>query len=103
MNNNIYLTITHLYGFDNIKRIKPNDTLKLIKQHDNPYDDEAILAFNLECYKCGYVANSIHTVYRGTYSAGRLYDKMAEETLCRVLFVSQENLICELIESEKEK
>ena len=36
--------------------------------------------------KIGYVANSTKTVVRGTFSAGRIYDKMAYRHTVEVMF-----------------
>jgi len=47
--------------------------------------------------RIGYVANSIRTVARGTWSAGRAYDKIGEEGQCKVLFVMEECAIAEVI------
>ena len=49
-------------------------------------------------YKCGYVANSVHSVARGTYSAGRVYDQIKDEARCAVRFILAEEgcLIAEL-------
>ena len=92
----IYVTINHLDVFDSMYRFKPGDVLTIRKDHDNPYDDEAIVAYGKHGNKCSYVANSVCTVARGTYSAGRAYDKIPEEVNCAVCFVTEENLICVL-------
>ena len=64
-------------------------TLTLKKDYENPYDDEAIAAYK-NGSKVGYVANSVSTVCRGTYSAGRLYDRFDNEICCVIKFVSTE-------------
>lgn len=98
---NIYITINHLDDFNSNYSFKPGDVLILKKDLDNCYDDEAIAAYNKHGYKCGYVANSVSTVFRGTYSAGRAYDKVANEFNGTVKFVNEEYLIVELlVESE---
>ena len=61
----------------------------LKKDYENPYDDEAIAAYR-NGSKVGYVANSVSTVCRGTYSAGRIYDRFDKEAECVVRFVSVE-------------
>ena len=35
----------------------------------------------------GYIANSTFTVAKGTYSAGRLYDKIGNEAKARILVI----------------
>ena len=85
------------------------DMFALEKDKNNAYDDEAIRAVQLggededgccvgildgcECY----VANSVNTVARGTYSAGRLYDKFEDELKVKVMFVVRGVAICEVI------
>lgn len=69
-------------------------TLK--KDPDNCYDDEAIVACDKHGCKCGYVANSVSTVARGTYSAGRVYDRIPDEEKCIIRFITEECLIGEI-------
>jgi hypothetical protein len=64
--------------------------LLLKKEHDNTYDDEAIAVYTKLGNKIGYVANSVHSVCRGTDSAGRIYDKFEEEIECTVRFIAEE-------------
>lgn len=45
------------------------------------------------------MANSVNTVVRGTYSAGRLYDKIDDEAYCRILFITKNEAIGEVIEN----
>ena len=99
-NKTIYITVNHLDDFNTTYTFKPNDILKLKKDHNNCYDDEAITAYSKHNYKCGYVANSVCTVARGTYSAGRLFDKFEEEISCIVRFVAENFMICELMDGD---
>ncbi len=46
--------------------------------------------------KLGYVANSFHTVAGGTFSAGRLYDKVGDAFFARVMFTTQTKIICKV-------
>lgn len=78
MNNKIFITINHLDDFNGLSNIKVNDNITLIKDLDNPYDDEAIAVFDHNNIKVGYVANSVYSVIRGTYSSGRIYDKVKD-------------------------
>ena len=101
----IFITINHLDDFDSTEFLRVGQELHLKKDHNNPYDDEAILVFNSMGRKIGYVANSVSTVCRGTYSAGRLYDKFAEETDAMVRFVAGEDdfVIAEVVPLVQEK
>ena len=102
---NIFITINHLDDFDATEFLRVGQKLHLEKDHNNPYDDEAILVFTSMGRKIGYVANSVSTVCRGTYSAGRLYDKFAEETDAVVWFVAGEDdfVIAEVVPLVQEK
>ncbi len=91
----VYITINHLNLFDSVSFLKPGDRLVLRKDRNNIYDDEAIAAYR-DKTKCGYVANSVHSVVRGTYSAGRVYDQIKDDAECIIRFMNQEMLICEI-------
>jgi len=45
----------------------------------------------------GYVANSIHTVAKGTYSAGRLYDKFDRIAYAKIWFITEKVAIAEFL------
>ena len=92
-NKQIYITINHLDDYNGLSNIKVGDTLTLIKDLDSPYDDEAIAVYNKNEVKIGYVANSVDTVARGTYSAGRVYDQIIGNDECRVCFIINETII----------
>ena len=86
----VYITLNHLDDFmDYPSFITVGQELKLEKQKGNAYDDEAIVA-SAGDYKCAYVANSVHSVVRGTFSAGRVYDLIEDEARCVVRFVLME-------------
>ena len=102
-NDKIYITVNHLDDFNTTYMFRIGDILTLKKDHDNCYDDEAIIAYNKHKAKCGYVANSVYSVSRGTYSAGRIYDKIPEEYNCIVRFICEDHLIAELTEEKKEE
>lgn len=92
----IYVTINHLDDFNSEYMFKPGDELLLAKDGCNYYDDEAIAAYTKHGAKCGYVANSVCTVARGTFSAGRVYDIITDEQACTVCFITEECLIAKL-------
>ena len=94
MDKDIFITINHLDDFNGLSNIKVGDTLTLKKDLDNPYDDEAIEAYDSDYTKVGYVANSSRTVARGTYSAGRIYDQIIDGNECVVCFILHDTLIC---------
>ena len=89
----IYITINHLEDYNAEYTLRPGNTVILRKDPENPYDDEAIAVYNARNCKTGYVANSAATVCRGTYSAGRLYDKIGSEAECIICFGREDFLI----------
>ena len=98
MENTIYATVSHLDDFGCTYCFRPGQTLVLKKDPDNPYDDEAILVYDRKGNKCGYVANSVSSVARGTYSAGRLCEKILEEQQAVIRFILDDVLIIQLID-----
>ena len=97
MSEKMFITIDHTEDFGGTTHLRAGDKLTLRKDHDNIYDDEAIAAFGRHETKCGYVANSVGTVARGTLSAGRLYDRIEEEGTCEVRFILEDCIIAEMI------
>ncbi|MBQ6477857.1 MAG: DNA-binding protein [Erysipelotrichaceae bacterium] len=94
---NIFITISHLDDFNSAAFLKPGDLLTLKKDRNNLYDDEAIVVLK-DQMKCGYVANSVYSVMRGTCSAGRVYDQIKDDALCIIRFMNQELLIAQIAE-----
>ena len=90
---NIYITINHLNDYYGLSNIRVGDTLTLIKDPDNSYDDEAIAVYNADNIKIGYVANSVETVARGTFSAGRIYDHIEDNKSCIVRFLLNDAIL----------
>ena len=93
-----YITIDHLddYSPMGYTRFRTGQQLKLQKEKDNCYDDEAIAVFDDNGSKAGYVANSVSTVARGTFSAGRIYDRLEDDDSCVVRFITEDVLIAEI-------
>ena len=54
---------------------------------------KAICAFLPFIDKIGYVANSTNTVYQGTVSAGRIYDKIDDYAYARTMFITHSSVI----------
>ena len=94
--NQKFITINHLDLFESTEFIRPGDQITLKKDLNNPYDDEAIVVKSASGVKIGYVANSVCTVARGTYSAGRIYDQIGEEAEGKICFVLEEAEIASL-------
>ena len=102
----IYFTINGVNMFNGIKPFKIGSIVKLVKEPENDYDSEAIRVELRYAGPSGYVANSVKTVAKGTYSGGRLYDKILDTDYGRIIFILNDSLIAEVLtkdELEKEK
>ena len=100
MEKTYFVTITGLNHYYGKKPFEIGRIIKLIKEPDNEYDKEAIFAFLHYIDKIGYVANSTNTVYDGTISAGRLYDKIEDYAYGRVMFVTHSSAIVLVLDKE---
>ena len=96
----IYFTITGTNHYKGKSFFEKDMIVKLIKEPDNEYDREAIRAEVAGLGKVGYVANSPYTVLGESYSAGRLYDKIGDESAGTVLYVLENGVLCMLDEVE---
>ena len=101
MEKSIYITITGGNNYFGKVPFKPGRIFKLEKEPDNHYDDEAIKVSHPFIGTVGYVANSIHTVYEGTYSAGRLYDKFDSEAYAEVMFITHSSVIARVLADDE--
>ena len=100
MEKTYFITITGLNHYYGQKPFEIGRVIKLIKEPDNEYDKEAIVAFLPFIDKIGYVANSTNTVYNGTISAGRLYDKIEEYAYAKVMFVTHSSVIAIVLDKD---
>lgn len=100
MENTYFVTITGLNHYYGKKPFEIGRIIKLIKEPDNEYDKEAIVAFLPFIDIIGYVANSTNTVYDGTVSAGRLYDKIEDYAYGKVMFVTHSSAIVLVLDKE---
>lgn len=83
------------------KPFKPGKLIMLTKDKENEADNEAIKVSIPGIDIIGYVANSVTTVYSGTLSAGRLYDKFDEVTYAVVAFVTRAGVIAGILEKDE--
>lgn len=100
MENTYFVTITGLNHYYGKKPFEIGRIIRLIKEPDNEYDNEAIAATLTFIDKIGYVANSTNTVYDGTISAGRLYDKIEDYAYGKVMFVTHSSAIVLVLDKE---
>ena len=98
----MYVTLTgtnHYFGSD---FLEPGMKVKLVKDLDNEYDNEAIMVKMKGLGKIGYVANSTYTVLGDSMSAGRIYDKFDEKIKAKVELVTEKGVILKISIKEKE-
>lgn len=94
---NIFITITGISHYYGKKPFEIGRVIKLIKEPDNPYDNEAVGVYLPFIDKIGNVANSVNTVYGGTHSAGRIWDKFNDSTFAKVMFTTHSSVIALLL------
>jgi hypothetical protein len=93
-----YITIVGVDMCFGKEIFKVGQILTLRKDFDNRYDDEAIEAvLDSVGGRVGYVANSCHTVARGTKSSGRIYDTFNDICSAKVAFIAGNSVIAELV------
>ena len=90
---NLFITITGQNSFLGLKPYKVGRIVKLIKEPENEHDEDSIRVELPFIDTIGYVANSTNTVYKGTHSAGRLYDKIGDEAFAQIMFVTHSSAI----------
>lgn len=70
------ITITGISYFIDSTDLEAHQKIILKKEPSNKYDKEAIGVYLNDTMQIGYVANSIRTVAKGTYSAGGYMTKL---------------------------
>ena len=99
--NELYITITGLNFYYDMKPFKIGSLLTLKKEPDNIHDDEAIEVLAPLLGRVGYVANSPRTTAGGTMSAGRIYDELPGECAAVVRFMTQTKVIARVLPDKK--
>ena len=97
---NLFITVLK-FGGHGQKPFKIDSILKLTKEPDNHYDEEAIACEMRYFGHVGYVANSTQTVAKGTMSAGRIYDKIEDEYFAQVKFITKDCIIAKILNTEE--
>lgn len=100
---NIFITITGQNQYLGLKPFKVGRVVKLVKERDNEFDEDAIRAELPFIDTVGYVANSTNTVYKGTFSAGRLYDKIGEEAFAQIMFITHSAAIALILPPDEDE
>ncbi len=90
---NMFITITGQNNYLGMKPFKVGRIVKIVKEPENQYDEDAIRVELPFIDTIGYVANSVNTVFAGTYSAGRLYEKIGDYAYAEVMFITHSSVI----------
>ena len=98
---NTFITITGIKCYYGFKPFRVGQIFKIHKDENNEYDCEAISAELPMIGTIGYVANSPSTVYGGTVSAGRLYDKIGDFAYARTMFITRSSIIAAVVSPEE--
>lgn len=101
MKTRTFITIPIRNEYYGRKPFKLGKLLTLTKEPDNIHDNEAIKVSVPGIDTVGYVANSSNTVYNGTISAGRLYDRFDDYIYAAVAFVTKSSVIASIIEKDE--
>lgn len=91
-----HTTITGLSHYFGDEFFEPGMKVRLTKEPDNDYNKEAIMVEIDGLGKVGYVANNPRTVLGESFSAGRLYDCIADTTAGEVLYKLPGGILCTL-------
>ena len=83
-NNKIYFTLVGEHLFYGHSILEKGMELTLVKNPNNEYDPETIEIKVAGLGQIGYVANSVTTRKGVSYSAGRLVDKIENNTCSRI-------------------
>ena len=97
----MYVTLNGFSMFHGMKPFKIGAIIKLTKDTENTYDQEAIACDMRYFGKIGYVANSVQTVVKGCVSAGRLYDKISDVYFAKIKFVKGTTAIAKVLSFEE--
>lgn len=97
----IYFTIAGTNHYNGSDFMKKGMRVELTKEPDNPHDAEAIMVSVEAIGKCGYVANSPHTVLGESKSAGRIYERVGKKSYGEVVCILPGGVLCELKKKKK--
>ena len=97
----LYITVIAFEDMHGAKPRKLEGIIKLVKEPDNKYDAEAISCEMRHFGKIGYLANSTHSVIKGTMSSGRLYDKITDEYFAKIKFINGKLAIAKVLDSDE--
>ena len=96
----IFVTVTGVNHYYGLKPFKVGGIVKLVKDKLNDFDGEAIAVMMPYINTVGFVANSPNTTFKGTRSAGRIYDSIADFCYARVMFITHSSVIALVLPNE---
>lgn len=96
----VLVTIVGIRHYFGAEPFHVGKQVHLIKEPGNSYDNKAIAVFCDKIGKCGYVANSLHTVKQGTVSAELLSAAFGVGCHAKVLYTDSEYVICSIEEMD---
>ena len=97
----MFITITGQNNYLGMKPFKVGRIVKIVKEPENQYDEDAIRVELPFIDTIGYVANSVNTVFAGTCSAGKLYDKIGDYAYAEVMFITHSSVIAIVVPPEE--
>ncbi|MEG0875487.1 MAG: hypothetical protein RSH79_09325 [Clostridiales bacterium] len=103
MKDKIYITITGMKHYYDLMPFAIDTVVTCTKESNNAYDCEAIRCEIAPMGIVGFVANSLYTTANGTYSAGRIYDKVPRTFKVKVKFSTSTKVICEVLPQEQKE
>lgn len=92
-----------IVGFKNYFDKRPfaiGTKLLCVKEPDNVFDSEAIKVTFPVLGTVGYIANSIQTKANGTFSAGRIYEQVADKFIVDVAFSTHSTVIAKVTDEK---
>ncbi len=92
----VYVVVVGLEHYFGAEPFERNKRVHLIKDPSNPYDQYAIKAVCDGFGKCGYVANSPHTVRECSISAEMIYDGFEDSCVADIVWFDDKYAICRL-------
>ena len=93
----MYVTLNGFSMFHGMKPFKIGAIIKLTKDTENTYDQEAIACDMRYFGRVGFVANSVNTVAKGCMSGGRVYDKIDDGYFAQVKFLTKTEAIAKIL------
>jgi hypothetical protein len=97
----IYITVTGLNHYYNMKPFKIGSLVMLEKEPDNEYDENAVMVMAPLLGKVGYVSNTPYTTITGSRSADQIYEQIPQECAAVVCFMTDKSVIARLLPNKK--